>query len=207
MTISLIARSVNKVTNLPQFPHLAKCVLPESFKPPPRPMPHHAPRVLPGSSLRTTVTTGLTTIPLKIASSAHRANTVHWVPLFAIGALQVIEHLKIKRPTKPVVCCARVGVTKHKRVETSAKTAAAENTNPKTAPLFVCPATLGCINRKRGNRTAQNARKTITPTNPNKPHAKLVCARKKRRIQVLPSVSNVMRDNSCPSIKLAHGAN
>jgi hypothetical protein len=100
-----------------------------------------------------------------------------------------------------------VDVTKQKRVNTSATIAAAENTNLKTVQRFVCPATLDCINRKLGNQAAQNARKTITPTNPNKPHAKRVWARKKRRFQVPPFVSNVRRGNSCLPRKYAHIAN
>jgi hypothetical protein len=100
-----------------------------------------------------------------------------------------------------------VDVIKHKPVKNSATIAAAENANLKTVPLFVCPATLGCINRKRGNQAAQNAQKTITPTNPNKPHAKRVWARKKRRFQVPPFVSNVRRGNSCLPRKYAHIAN
>jgi hypothetical protein len=129
------------------------------------------------------------------------------VPPFAIGALQVIKHLKTKRPTKPIACHAKVDVTKHKRVKTNATIATAENTNLKTVLLSVCPATLDCINRKRGKRAAQNARKTITPTNPNKPHARRVWARKKRRIQVPPFVSSVRRDNSCPPTKHVPFAN
>jgi hypothetical protein len=87
------------------------------------------------------------------------------------------------------------------------KVAQQDGTKTKTAPLFVCPATLDCINRKRGNQAAQNARKTITPTNPNKPHAKRVWARKKRRIQVPPFVSNVRQGNSCPPTKHVYFAN
>jgi hypothetical protein len=172
------------------------CVLEASFKAPARPMPNHAPHVLPGSSLRTMATTSRITIPSKIASSAHRANIVHRVLPFAIGALQVIEHLKTKRPTKPVVYRARVGVTKHKRVKTSATIAAAENTNLKTVPLFVCPATLDCINRKKGNRVAQNARKPITPTNQNKPHAKHVRMDKHQKAKVKRFVLNAKQGNT-----------
>jgi len=97
--------------------------------------------------------------------------------------------------------------TKHKRVNSSATIAAAENTNLKMAPPFVCPAMQDCINRKRGNQAAENARKTITPTNPNKPHAKRVRARKKRRIQVPPFVLNARRGNSCPPTKFVYFAN
>jgi len=198
-----IVRHAQEVGSLP-VSQFVMCVLEASFKAPSRPMPNHAPRVLPDGSLQTMVTMSLTTIPLKIASCARRANIVHRVPPFAIDVPQVIAHLKIKRPPKPVVCRARVGVTKHKRVKTSATIAAVENTNLKTVLLFVCPATLGCINRKRGKQAAKNARKIITPTNPNKQHAKRVWARKKRRIEVLPSVSNVMWDNSCPPTKNVH---
>jgi len=172
------------------------CVLAERFKAPARPMPNHAPRVLSDGSSRTMVTMSLTTIPSKIASCAHQANTVHWVPPFAIGALQVIEHLKTKIPTKPIVCPARVDVTKYKRVNTSATIAAAENTNLKTAPLFVYPATLDCINRKRGNPPAQNARKPITPTIPNKPHAKHVPMDKHQRAKVKRTVPNAKRGST-----------
>jgi len=142
------------------------------------------------------VTTSVTTIPSKIASSAHRANTVHRVPPFAIDVPQVIEHLIIKRPTKPVVYHARVGATKHKRVKRSAKVAARENTNPKTVPLFVCPATLGCINQKRGNQVARNARKASTPTNPNKPHANHVPMDKHQRAKVKHTVHNAKRGST-----------
>ena len=190
-----IVRHVQKVGSLP-VSWFVMCVLAANFKAPPRPMPNHAPHVLPDNSLRTMVTTTLTTIPLKIASSAHRANIVHWVLLFAIGALQVIEHLKTKIPTKPIVCPARVDVTKHKRVKTSATIAAAENTNLKTAPLFVYPATLDCINRKRGNPPAQNARKPITPTSPNKPHAKHVPMDKHQRAKVKRTVPNAKRGST-----------
>ena len=178
-----IVRHVQKVGSLP-VSWFVMCVLAANFKAPPRPMPNHAPHVLPDNSLRTMVTTTLTTIPSKIASSAHRANIVHRVLPFAIGALQVIEHLRIKRPTKLVACPAKVDGTKHKRAKTSARTATVANTNLKTAPLFVCPATLGCINRKRGNPAAQNAQKPITPTSPNKPHAKHVPMGKHQRVQV-----------------------
>ena len=183
------------------------CVLEASFRAPARPMPNGASRVLLDGSLQTMVTTSVTTIPSKIASSAHRANTVHRVPPFAIDVPQVIEHLIIKRPTKPVVSRARVAVTKHKRAKPSATIAAAENTNLKTALLFVCPVTLGCINPKWGKAAAKNARKIITPTNPNKPHARRVWARKKRRIQVPPFVSSVRRGNSCPLTKHVPFAN
>jgi hypothetical protein len=183
------------------------CVLEASFRAPARLMPNHAPHVLLAGSLRTTATMSVTTIPLTIASPAHRANTVHRVPPFAIDVPQVIEHLKIKCPTKPVVPRARVAVTKHKRVKPSATIVEAENTNLKTVLLFVCPVTLGCINQKWGKAAAKNARKIITPTNPNKPHARRVWARKKRRIQVPPFVSSVRRDNSCPPTKHVPFAN
>ena len=190
-----IVRHVQKVGSLPVF-WFVMCVLAANFKAPPRPMPNHAPHVLPDNSLRTMVTTTLTTIPLKIASSAHRANIVHWVLLFAIGALQVIEHLKTKRPTKPVVYRARVGVTKHRRVKTSATIAAAENTNLKTVLLFVCPAMLDCIKWKKDNQAAKNAQKTITPTNPNKQYAKLAI-KKKPLFKVPPFAPNVLLVNTC----------
>ena len=149
----------------------------------------------------------------KMFKSTTKAKTVKNVPrertvlppqYFVTDVLPANEQLKIQLPTKPVACPARVDVTRHKQVKTSATIAAAENTNLKTVPLFVCPATLDCINRKRGNRTARNARKTITPTNPNKPHAKRVWARKKRRFQVPPSVSNVMRAYTCRPTKFVH---
>jgi hypothetical protein len=171
-------------------------VLEANFKAPARPMPNHAPHVLPDGSLQTMATTLLTTILSKIASSAHRASIVHQVLLFAIGALQVIEHLKIKRPMKPVVYYARVGVTKHKRVRTNATIAAAENTNLKTVPLFACPATLVSINWKRGNQVAWNARKTSTPTNPNKPRANHVPMDKRQRAKVKHTVHNAKRGST-----------
>ena len=143
----------------------------------------------------------------KTVKNAQRKRTVLPPQYFVTDVLPANEQLKIQLPTKPVACPARVDVTKHKRVNTSATIAAAENTNLKTVRRFVCPATLDCINRKRGNRTARNARKTITPTNPNKPHAKRVRARKKRRIQVPPFVSNARRGNSCPPTKLVYFAN
>ena len=143
----------------------------------------------------------------KTVKNAQRKHTVLPARHFATDALLANEPLKIQLPTKPIACPARRDVTKHKRVKTNATTAAAENTNLKTVPPFVCPATLGCINRKRGNQAAQNARKTITPTNPNKPHARRVWARKKRRIQVPPFVSNARRGNSCPLTKHVSFAN
>ena len=169
-------------------------------------MPNPALHVLPGSSLRTMATTLRTTIPSKIASSAHWVNTVHRVPPFAIVVPQVAEHLKTKLPTKLVVYRARVDVTKHKQVKTSATFAEAENTNLKTALHFVSHATLDCINRKRGNRAAPNAPKIITPTNPNKRHAKRA-ATTKPLFKALHFVSNVMRADSCPPRKHARGAN
>ena len=147
------------------------------------------------------------TTKAKTVKNVPRERTVLPPQYFVTDVLPANEQLKIQLPTKPVVCPARVDVTKHKRVSTSATIAAAENTNLKTVRRFVCPATLGCINRKRGNRTARNARETITPTNPNKPHAKRVRARKKRRIQVPPFVSNARRGNSCLPRKSAHAAN
>ena len=147
------------------------------------------------------------TTKAKTVKNVPRERTVLPPQYFVTDVLPANEQLKIQLPTKPVVCPARVDVTKHKRVSTSATIAAAENTNLKTVPPFVCPATLDCINRKRVNRTARHARKTITPTNPNKPHAKRVRARKKRRIQVPPFVSNARRGNSCLPRKSAHAAN
>jgi hypothetical protein len=168
-------------------------------------MPNHAPHVLPGSSLRTMATILRTTIPSKIASSAHWVNTVRRVPPFVIGVPRVADHLKIKLPTKLVVHRARVDGTKHKRVKNSATIAAVENTNLKTVLLFVCPATLGCINRRRGNRAAPNAQKIITPINPNKRHAKRA-ATTKPLFKALHFVSNAMRVDSCPPRKHARGA-
>ena len=183
MTTVQIVRHVQKVGSLP-VSWFVTCVLEANFKAPARPMPNHALCVLPDGSLQTMATTLLTMIPSKIASSVHRANIVHWALPFAIVALQVIEHLKTRRPMKPVVHHARVGVTKHKQVKTNATIAAAVITNPKMGPLFVCPATLGCINQKRGNQVARNARKASTPTNPNKPHANHVPMDKHQRAKV-----------------------
>ena len=149
----------------------------------------------------------LTTIPLTIASPAAATHTATLAPPFATDVLPANKPLKMKPPKKPIACPARVDGTKYKRVKTSATIAAVENINLKTVRRFVCPATLDCINQKRGNRTARNARKTITPTNPNKPHAKRVWARKKRRFQVPPFVSNARRGNSCPPTKFVYFAN
>jgi hypothetical protein len=144
------------------------------------------------------------TTKAKTVKNAQRKRTVLPPQYFVTDVLPANEQLKIQLPTKPVACPARVDVINYKPVNTSATIAAAGNTNLKTVPPFVCPATQDCINRKRGNRTARNARETITPTNPNKPHAKRVRARKKRRIQVRPFVSNARRGNLCPPTKSAH---
>jgi len=114
------------------------------------------------------------------------------------------QHLNMSLPTKPVVCHATVDVINPCLGSPFALIAAMAHTNLKTVPRFVCPATLDCINRKRANQTARPARKTITPTNLNKLHAKRVWARKKRRFPVLPSVSNVRRGNLCPPTKFVH---
>jgi hypothetical protein len=103
------------------------------------------------------VTMPLTTIPLKIASTAPATHTATLAPPFATDVLPANKPLKMKPPKKPIACPARVDGTKYKRVKTSATIAAVENINLKTVRRFVCPATLDCINRKRGNRTARNA--------------------------------------------------
>ena len=126
------------------------------------------------NSMQTMVTTSITTIPSTIAKSAHRANIVHRVPRFAKNVQLGTNPLKTQHQTKQLVWFVTVDVTKHKLVNIIVVTAVLEHINLKTVPLIVCPATLACINRKRGNRTAQNARKTITTPNPNKPHAKRV---------------------------------
>jgi hypothetical protein len=156
--------------------------------------------------LQTTATTSVTTIPSTIAKSAHRANIVHRVPRFAINVQLGTNPSKTQHQTKQLVWYVTVDVINQKQAKIIVVTAVLEHINLKTVPLFVFPAMLDCINRKRANRSAQNARKTITPTNPNKSRAKRV-TKKKRRIQVPPFVSNVTRDNSCPPTKHVYFAN
>jgi len=160
----------------------------------------------PTHSLRTMRTMSIITILCATAFHVKLAHSATKVPDFVKIARPAHKPLKMKPRTKPIVRPATVDVTKQKRAKTSASTATAENTNLRTVLLFVCPAMLGCINRKRGNRAAPNAQTTITPTNPNKPHAKHALVRMKRQFRVPPFVSNVRRGNSCPPTKHAHGA-
>jgi len=98
--------------------------------------------------------------------------------------------------------------TKTKRAAQSLAICAHEvNTRTKRDRDCVCPVCRVNLAKPLATIFVKNARKTITPTNPNKPHAKRVLVRKKHRIQVLPFVSNVMRGNSCPPRKYAHVAN
>ena len=97
-----------------------------------------------------------------------------------------------------------VDVIKQKQVNIIVVTAVLERINLKMVPLIAFPAMLACINLKKHNLCVKIAQKTITPINPNKPHAKRVRARKKRRIQVPPFVSHVMLANTCQPIKYAH---
>ena len=137
-----------------------------------------------------------TTIQARIVLTAPETHTATVAPPFATDVLPAHEPLQIQAPAKKIACPARVDVTKYKRVKTSATIAAAENTNLKMVPLFVCPATLVCINRKKGNQVAQNVRKPTTPTNPNKLYAKRVPMDKHQKTKVKRFVLNAKQGNT-----------
>ena len=136
------------------------------------------------------------TTKAKTVKNVPRERTVLPPQYFVTDVLPANEQLKIQLPTKPVACPARVDVIKHKPVKTSATIAAAENTNLKTVPPFVCPATLDCINRNTGNQAALNAQKTSIPTNPNKLHAIHVPMDKRQRAKVKRFVLNAKQGNT-----------
>tara|TARA_B100000795_G_scaffold267626_1_gene252880 strand:+ start:574 stop:942 length:369 start_codon:yes stop_codon:yes gene_type:complete len=109
-----------------------------------------------------TMTIIRTTIPSKIASIVHPANTVLPVHFFVTNARLDKKHLKMPPPTKPLVCCAAVGGTKQEQVKPTVRIAAVAPINRTTERRSVFPAMQVCINPTLVNRCVLIVPKDIT---------------------------------------------